>query len=484
MPLTSPYTSRSSRISAPSGTPGNPSGRGVAYNGSSRTLGSPCMNAFSPSANVPSDVGDARICSVMLMDDSSGVWQVRSISWMSGSLKPCTHQLSLAFVTSICLLPAQDKSRGDHSVALFFSDHTRLHVESIIVTALKSSTPCHSVSIAFENCICSSAERCFQDTSSAFRRLEVKFSVQRARLGRRNRKGSVLFAFPDVEASSLLSCLLDVHRSCTFGRHPSSVSVTLHRHFVVSRRSFLGHAQVESLSSWIITCSNCYSPVGARTSLLRRNEKEQRIHLSQLVSAFSYAVPPSTPGPRMRPGDVSGNLFLLEIEPCDHRLQSPCQCRQKSRPRPRDPRGFLIPHCVMRRWEFASALSSSSSCESGLPKRTSHDIAFHDHGLIVLRITLASDVGEVSPASFTNCFSQVRQQWCNGFNSFGFFVFLGPHLCAIALMQAVPHVHPDSRFVQASVLYSRRTRQVPHRPWAPSFPSVYEDVYSSHQYLL
>ena len=38
------------------------------------------MNAFSPSANVPFDVVDARICSVMLMDDSSGVGQLRSIS--------------------------------------------------------------------------------------------------------------------------------------------------------------------------------------------------------------------------------------------------------------------------------------------------------------------------------------------------------------------------------------------------------------------
>ena len=32
------------------------------------------MNALSPSTNVPSDVLDARICSVMLTDDSSGVW--------------------------------------------------------------------------------------------------------------------------------------------------------------------------------------------------------------------------------------------------------------------------------------------------------------------------------------------------------------------------------------------------------------------------
>ena len=37
-----------------------------------------------------------------------------------------------------------------------------------------------------------------------------------------------------------------------------------------------------------------HSPGGARTSLLRRNEKEQRIHWSRLVLACSHAVPPST----------------------------------------------------------------------------------------------------------------------------------------------------------------------------------------------
>ena len=122
-----------------------------------------------------------------------------------------------------------------------------------MVTALKSSTP-----FGFD---------CFQKLRLLFSRkvfpgylvgvpsAKIKFSMQCARLGRRNRKGSVFVVSSDVEASSLLPCLLDVHRSFTFGRHPSSVSVTLHRHFVVSRRSFLGHAQVESLSFWVITCS-------------------------------------------------------------------------------------------------------------------------------------------------------------------------------------------------------------------------------------
>ena len=142
----------------------------MAYSGSSRTLGSPCMNAFSPSANVLSDVVDARICSVMLMDDSSGVGQLRSISWMSGSLKPCTHHLALAsYPVSVSF---QRRTRREEiTLSLCFSQITSVCAESMMVTALKSSTPCHSVSIVFDNCVCSSAERCFQDTSSAFRRL-------------------------------------------------------------------------------------------------------------------------------------------------------------------------------------------------------------------------------------------------------------------------------------------------------------------------
>ena len=114
-----------------------------------------------------------------------------------------------------------------------------------------------------------------------------------------------------------------------------------------------------------------YSTVGTRTSLRRRNEQEQRIYLFQLVLAFSHAIPPSTPGPRTRPGVVSMNLLFHEIEPCDRRLRSPCRCRLKSRPLPRARHEFLIWHCVTMRWNFAGTLSSSSGCNSGLPKRTS-----------------------------------------------------------------------------------------------------------------
>ena len=72
-----------------------PFGRRSCVQWSSRTLGSPCMNAFSPSAKVPSEVVDTTIWSVMLMDDNSGGGHLRSISWMSGSLRPCTHHLVL-----------------------------------------------------------------------------------------------------------------------------------------------------------------------------------------------------------------------------------------------------------------------------------------------------------------------------------------------------------------------------------------------------
>ena len=209
MPLTSPYTSRSSRISAPSGTPGSPSGARVAYNGSSRTLGSPCVNAFSPSAKVPSDVVHVRICSVLLMDDSSGVGQLRSISWVSGSLKPC-------------LLPALDKSGGDHPFTVFFSDHIRLRgVYDGHRLQIEYSLP-----FGFD---------CFRKLRMLFGRkvfpghlvgvpsAEVKFSMQCARLGRRNRKRFRVPCFPRRRSfvSSLafwmfivLSPLVGIHRPC------------------------------------------------------------------------------------------------------------------------------------------------------------------------------------------------------------------------------------------------------------------------------
>ena len=173
---------------------------GEAYKGSSRTLGSPCMNAFSPSANVPSDVVDARICSLMLMDDSSGVGQLRSISWMSGSPKPCTHNLALALYRVSVSFQRRTRREEITRSRCFFSYHIRLrgvydghHLE------IEYSLP-----IGFD---------CFRKLSLLFGRkvfpgylvgvpsTEIKFSMQCARLGRRNRKGSVFLASPSVGGS-------------------------------------------------------------------------------------------------------------------------------------------------------------------------------------------------------------------------------------------------------------------------------------------
>ena len=173
----------------------------------------------------------------MLMDDSSGVGQLRSISWMSRSLKPCTHLLALALhPVSVSF---QRRSRRE--------EITRSRCFSLITSACVESL-CHRLELEYSLPF---DFDCFRKLRLLFGRkvvpgylvgvpsTKIKFSMQWARLGRRNRKGSVSLAFPDVEASSLLPCFLDVHRSFSFGRHPSSVSVTLHPHFVV------------------ITCSSC-----------------------------------------------------------------------------------------------------------------------------------------------------------------------------------------------------------------------------------
>ena len=171
-------------------------------------------------------------------------------------LEPVHAPSGLGLVSSVGLLPTQNKARRDHPFTVFFSYHIRLHgVYDGQRIEIEYSLP-----FGFD---------CFRKLHLYFGRKavprnlvgvpssEIKFSMQRARLGRRNRKGSVFLAFTDVEASFLFPCFLDVHRSFSFNRHPSSVPVTLHRHFVFSRRSFLGDARVKSLSSWIIACSSC-----------------------------------------------------------------------------------------------------------------------------------------------------------------------------------------------------------------------------------
>ena len=77
----------------------------------------------------------------------------------------------LGRVTSVCLLPAQKKSRRDHSVALLFSDHIGMRgICDRHRFEIEHSLPL-GCDCAFENFVHSSAERWFHDTSSAFRRL-------------------------------------------------------------------------------------------------------------------------------------------------------------------------------------------------------------------------------------------------------------------------------------------------------------------------
>ena len=88
--------------------------------------------------------------------------------------------------------------------------------------------------------------------------------------------------------------------------------------------------------------------------------------------------------------------------------------------------------------EFAGALNSGSGCESGLPRRTSMTSPSTTMGFIVLRIPLISDVGEVPLL----CWSRASPGCdCTCASSFA---------CAPRL----------SRFLQASVLHSRRARHV------------------------
>ena len=202
-----------------------------------------------------------------------------------------------------------------------------------------------------------------------------------------------------------------------------------------------------------------------RTSLLRKNEKGQRIHLSRLVSAFF---------PR-GPSINSLSLSLLEIEPCDHRT----------------PISMSVPAEVEASasgsaWVSDLALrdSSDSGCESGLPKRTS----------MTSPSTIIGSSSSGSPSSVMSAKCRVRPSRTASVRfgnsdvtisiSFRFCVGCGPHLCAIALVQAGSHGHPDG-------LVSSRLRfftQDAHARSTPSLgsihPSVYEDGFSSHQYPL
>ena len=174
--------------------------------------------------------------------------------------------------------------------------------------------------------------------------------MQCACLGRRNRKGSVFLASSDVEVSSLLPCFLYVHRSFTFFRHPSSVSVALHRHFIFSRQSFLGHVQVESLSGWVTTCSGCARLLYFGRACFGRMKRDNGF---TCLSSSRYF-----PTRFLHQLSIRGYVQMMSRGISLFSKSNPAitdsnlQCRQKSRLRPRAPRGFQIWHCVMRRWNW------------------------------------------------------------------------------------------------------------------------------------
>ena len=116
-------------------------------------------------------------------------------------------------------------------------------------------------------------------------------------------------------------------------------------------------------------------------------------------------------------------------------------CRLKLRPRPRVPRGFLICQGVMGRWNLLVQMSSGSGCESGLPKRTS-------------MTSLSKTMGSSSSGSLLQgCRQSVACVFHKLLHRFGnsdvtisipsASLLVADLTCgAIALMQAVAHVHP------------------------------------------
>ena len=198
---------------------------------------------------------------------------------MSGSLNPCTHHLALALYPVSVSFQRRTR-REEITRSRCFSLITSACAGSMMVTALKSSTPCHSVSIAFENCVCSSAE--------AVPRYLV--GVHAACSPRPTQ--STRFRVPCfLRRRSFVSLPLLSGCSSFFLLWSASI-VRVGR--VASSFCILPKVLPRSCSCKIALqldyrLQQPYSPVGARTFLLRRNEKEQRIHLPQLVLVFSHA---------------------------------------------------------------------------------------------------------------------------------------------------------------------------------------------------
>ena len=99
----------------------------------------------------------------------------------------------LGLVPDICLLPAQNKPRGDHSVALFFPDHVRL----CRVYGRHRLETKHSLLLGFD---CSPELRALLGRKMSPQYLvgiptaEIEFSLQWARLSRCNRESFVFLA--------------------------------------------------------------------------------------------------------------------------------------------------------------------------------------------------------------------------------------------------------------------------------------------------
>ena len=187
--------------------------------------------------------------------------------------------------------------------------------------------------------------------------------------------------------------------------------------------------------------------------MLRRNEKEHRIHWSRLVLVFSHAVPPSTHRPRTRPDDVSGNLssrnrLLRSPTPISMSVRAEVEASASG--------SASVSDLALRdvALELAGALSSSGSgCESSLPRRTSMTSPSTTMGSSSSGRSVACVLHELlqsnSPVVRRRSRFLPLLRWSRVSPGCDY-TYASSSSCATKL----------SRFVQASVLHSRRTRQV------------------------
>ena len=216
-------------------------------------------------------------------------------------------------------------------------------VGSVIVTALKSSTPCHFGFDCFRKLRFLIGRRMVPRHVVGVPSTEMEFSLHgdSHRLTR-----SRMFRVPCFpQRGSFVSPPLPSGGSAFFVLWSASIIVRV-RHVA---SSFCSQPKVLPRScSCRVTLQleyrlqQLHSSGEDQMNLPRRSEEAHRVHWSRTVLVLTHAIPSSTLGPKMRPDGVSGDrCSLLEVEPCDHWIPSPCQRRLKSRPRPRAPRGSL-----------------------------------------------------------------------------------------------------------------------------------------------